>query len=305
MKIKRFLIIGLASTLLCGSLGWFLLPKTQADSFEFWMLNVGQGESVFLHEPTGKTLLFDGGPDESVLGELGSILPVWERTIDVIVLSHPHSDHIRGLISVINRYQVHEVWDSGSVAKTSDFKEWTTLLLDKHIPEKHIQSGMKIPWGSTNITAYYPIENMVGQSPDNAHDGDVVLKITYQQTSLLLIGDLNENHEEALLASCVLPLCNLQAAILQIPHHGSASGLTPSFLKAINPQVALIPVGLNNTFHHPRPEIIRRLGDAHIPIFRTDQDQRIHGKIHANMVTIDSQNGKNLLFSTAELSVPP
>ncbi|MBU6389782.1 MBL fold metallo-hydrolase, partial [Patescibacteria group bacterium] len=98
-------------------IGWSVLSVrpsySSVPALDVWMLNVGQGESVLLREPHDKKILFDGGPDETVLSQLGSILPVWDRKINLVILSHNHSDHIDGLISVLERYQISEVWLSG------------------------------------------------------------------------------------------------------------------------------------------------------------------------------------------------
>jgi competence protein ComEC len=303
--MKRFFAYACLA-LATGSLAaWFFIPKTTQHGLDIWALDVGQGESILVREPSGKYLLFDGGPTDEVLSELGRVLPIWQRTLNVVVLSHPHSDHIRGLISVLKRYTVEEVWSSGSISSTSDFTAWKTTLKEHQIPTRTTKAGMDLPFGATNIHVYYPIKTMEGVEPKNAHEGDTVLKISYGQGSILLTGDLNEEHEHELTQYCQLPLCTLAASVLQIPHHGSASGLTPDFLKAVNPLLSVIPVGLGNTFHHPRPEIIHKLEEAHIPILRTDTDHRVHMAIQQKILSAETESGKHYTITLPALSVPP
>jgi len=300
---KGALIIGLAF-LLAFTLA-SLLPESTPGALDIWMLNVGQGESVFIHEPDGTTILFDGGPDDSVLQELGSVLPPWQHTINLVILSHPHADHIRGLIDVLQRYTVQAVWSSGTIIDTADFRTWIHLLTTLHIPVRHVHAYFQEKVGDANLEVYHPLVDMVGQEPEETHDGDVSVKLTYQSFSFFLAGDLNEDHENAMLASCQPPKCSLQSTILQVPHHGSATGLAVSFLQAVNPEAALIPVGLNNTFGHPRPEILAKLATAGIPVFRTDTEKRIHVLYKDDNVSIDTETGEHLTFGVNVPFVPP
>jgi len=281
------------------------LPESTPGALDIWMLNVGQGESVFIHEPDGTTILFDGGPDDSILEELGNVLPPWQHTINLVILSHPHADHIRGLIDVLQHYQVQSVWSSGSVISTADFRTWIHLLTSLHTPVIHVHAYFHQTIGVADLEVYHPLIDMTGQQPKETHDGDVSVKITYENFSIFLAGDLNEKHENDMLTSCLAPNCSLAATILQIPHHGSVTGLAPAFLQAVNPQAALIPVGLNNTFGHPRQEIIAKLTAAHIPIFRTDTQKRIHVIYKDDQVDISTETGQHVTFEVPELFVPP
>jgi competence protein ComEC len=303
--MKRFLF-----TLLISSfVGWWIfsttIPEPSSASLEMWMLDVGQGESVLVKEPSGKKLLFDGGPDDTVLVELGKVLPSWDHTLDLIILSHPHADHIRGLISILDRYSVHEVWSSGTTIDTADFRAWKTTLDQHNLTPRSVFAGVESEFGTAHVQVYFPLQSMDGKQPENAHDGDVVAKITTPTASLLLTGDLNEEHETALVQSCTPPLCNLHALVMQVPHHGSASGLIPSFLTAVHPAAALIPVGVDNIFHHPRPEILARLTTAKIPLFRTDTDHQIHASFENTSATITTGSGKQVTVTEISSSVPP
>lgn len=264
-----------------------LLPHYRPGTLEVWMLNVGQGESVLAHEPSGKLLLYDGGPDDSVLQQLGAILPPWQRRINLVVLSHDHSDHITGLISVLERYQVDEIWTSGARYNSPEYYRFEAEIKARHIPQTftyfHTEDCQSQPvcplpihFGQTILQVYHPLKNMVGANPRQPHDATLSLKISFQNQSVFLTGDLNEEHEQDMLNGCQPPRCSLQSTVLQVPHHGSATGLLPSFLAAVSPKDALIPVGLHNKFHHPRAETLAKLSAANIPYWRTDLNGRIH-----------------------------
>jgi competence protein ComEC len=283
----RKILVGIL-VLLIGGWGWYSFQPhyAQPPSMEAWMLDVGQGESVLVREPTGKKILFDGGPDDSVLEQLGTILPPWDKQIDLVILSHPHSDHIRGLISVLERYTVKEVWSSGTIYDSADYKAWMSQLMLHHLTAKAITAPFTEQFGNIILKTYHPLKDMTGQKPSQAHDGTLSIKLSFGTEDLFLTGDLNEEHEAEMVAQCQPPACDLEAEVLQIPHHGSATGLTPEFLQAVHPQYALIPVGKDNKFNHPRPNIIQELNDAHIPIFRTDLNQQIHLVFTGKTITV-------------------
>lgn len=251
--------------------------------FQIWVLNVGQGESILLKEPSGKTLLFDGGPDESVLSELGSVLPPWQRQLDTVVLSHSHLDHIRGLIAVLDRYKVKELWLAGPQLHTAVYQAFTDNLRAqkltptlKYFPKTLEKAPPTQTFGQAAIQIYFPLEDLSQQVLEDQHQADLVLKVSYHTNSILLTGDLDEGLEKSLLQACQKPACSLAANILQVPHHGSKYGLYPDFLDAIKPSLALIPVGIDNKFKHPAPETLKKLTNKNIPIYRTDQQGRLH-----------------------------
>lgn len=296
MKVFRlyFVLILIALALQPGR---WERPQPQ---LEAWLLDVGQGESFFLRAASGETLLFDGGPSDRVLSQIGDLLPPWQRHIDLLVLSHPHQDHIRGLISILNRFTVGKVWTSGANYNSADFKAWKAELARQKTPEEVVFAPHTVPWGNFQLRVQHPTRNMKGESPSQIHDTNLSVQLLQGNTGLIfLTGDLNEEHEHDMLTNCRLPSCNLKSLILQVPHHGSASGLIPAFLEAVQPAAALIPVGTDNRFNHPRQEILDRL--ASYPVYRTDQQGRITIKLIGQKVQISpSRNGV-----VSWLAVPP
>jgi competence protein ComEC len=278
-----------------------LLPTSKqpvtGSELTVWMLDVGQGESVLLKEPSGKKILFDGGPDDKVLSEIGSVLPPWDRHIDLVILSHNHSDHIRGLISVLSRYDVSEIWISGAIHTTADYEAFLAQLTKNSLKPtivyfdttcQELECPPRQHFGEIDLQVYHPNNDMTAVLPDHQHDAGVVVKATFSSMSILLTGDLEPENENELLEDCQPPRCSLKANILQVTHHGSGNATSKEFLEMVKPQAALIPVGLNNSFGHPREQTLERLKSAGVPIFRTDTQGRIKATINKDHFSIST-----------------
>lgn len=250
----------------------------EPNALHIWALNVGQGESVLIQTPNKTQILFDGGPDSSVLNELGQVIPPWDREIDLLIVSHNHSDHIRGLIQVMRRYKVKEIWQSGALIGTYDYE-----AMEEEIAKNKIKSVIfnanSPPSQIDGLTfrCLYPAKDMTGETPKNPHLADLVFRIGYQQQHILLTGDLNLEHIKEMTEKCDDTIgCTFQAELFQVPHHGSATGLTSDLLKKVNPKLAIIPVGIDNRLGHPNPKTLDILSAQKIKVVRTDLDKRIH-----------------------------
>lgn len=294
--MKKTIIVTIV--ILVISLGFQTVTRREPhNDIHLWMLNVGQGESILIQTPSGKYLLFDGGPGSAVLSELGEILPIWRRNLDVVVLSHPHADHLRGLIAVLGRYTVGEIWSSGSRYESSDYATWLHIITEKQLLLRNLAFPDVRTLGELEIKVLHPTTPVVGKIPKETHDGNLSLLVSSTQRSILLAGDLAEKHEREIISSCQKIGCNLSADILQVTHHGSASASSPAFLKQVSPLVALIPVGEGNKFKHPRAETLERLTQAHADIFRTDKDGRILAVISEGEITITTASGRSATYS--------
>ncbi len=291
-KPLRTIIVFTLAILLVIS-GWNILhTKYQVTpALDVWALSVGQGESVFLHEASGQKILFDGGPNSDVLSELSSIMPFWDHTLDLIIVSHNHADHLDGMIAVLDHYTVREAWISGAIQDSDDYRTWRRELKEKNIPTKIMYAGQTEQFGTIQIQTIHPINSEEGITPKDQHEATIVTKITYQKNSILLTGDLDENQETDIMTHCRAPTCSLQSDILQIPHHGSKTGLLPAFLSAVNPKVAFISVGQHNLYHHPAPTTTKKLDTAHIAFFRTDLDGQVHFVLFGDHISYEKVAG--------------
>jgi len=234
--------------------------------------DVGQGDGIFFQTPSGNQVLIDGGPDSAILSKLGETLPFWDRSIDVLILTHPHADHIDGLLEVLKRYDIGMVLESGVNHSIPEYNEWHQLLQSKNIPVHIARFGEIIDFGDgVHFDVYSPQESFFGSSPKNIHDAMVVGRLVYASSSILMMGDAEKSLEYQLLWKKSGFLI-FKSDILKAGHHGSKTSSSEEFLRAVSPQFAVISAGRKNRYGHPHQEVIDRLNSFGIKVFRTDLD---------------------------------
>lgn len=247
---------------------WFNRPTPFTINF----FDIGQGESALVQTPAGQNILIDGGPSAAVLQKLGSTLPWTRRTIDLVILSHPHADHVTGLIKVLERYKVRQVLATGVLHTTPEYLTFLKLIKDKKIPLTIAQAGQNIKLASgVSVDILWPPMSYIGQQVDDLNLTSIVNKINFGETSALFTGDTPIMNEQALISAGV----NLHAQILKVAHQGSRTSTSEEFLRAVAPEFAVISVGRNNRFGHPNKEVLERLKSLGIKIFRTDVDGNV------------------------------
>ncbi|MBI4225030.1 MAG: MBL fold metallo-hydrolase [Candidatus Sungbacteria bacterium] len=236
------------------------------------VFDIGQGDSIFIQAENDTQVLIDGGPSNAVLAKLGSVMPFWDRSIDLVVLTHPHADHMAGLIEVLKRYDIGMVLESGADYSTAEYREWHALLEQKHIPIAVARAGQKIHLSpKTELDILTPFESFIGKSPSNVHDAMVVSKLIYASSSALLTGDAEKYLEYRLLLSGV----DLKSDILKVGHHGSKTSTVPDFVAAVAPEYAVISAGRKNRYGHPTQQTLDTLAKFNIKTFRTDQNRDV------------------------------
>ncbi len=248
---------------------WWAALQHEGGRLTVSVLDVGQGDAILIDTPDGHHVLIDGGASGLTLEQrLGEALPFWERTLDLVALTHPQGDHISGLIDALQRYDVREVLASPVVASTAAYQEWRGLIADEQIPYYEAQRGDSIDLGSGATM------RVLGPGADTFASGQVnneslVLKISWHNVSFLLTGDIEAGGEQGLLDSGI----DLHSTVLKVAHHGSATSSTAAFLQAVQPAVAVISVGAHNPYHHPSPSVLSRLGRS--LVLRTDREGTI------------------------------
>jgi competence protein ComEC len=267
-KYKILLLSGIAIILIAIPVFWFAY---RADSnLEVDFLNVGQGDSELVKTPFGQNILIDGGPDNSVLKELGAHLPFWDRKIDLMVLSHPHEDHITGLVDVLERYDVKKVIYTGAAYNAPVYAAWLKLITDKKIPLVLITRPQIINLSENcHLQILYPQASLVGASFADLNDTSLVVRLAYGQTNFLFTGDAGQA-VEAKLAKDDLP-----AQVLKVGHHGSDYSTAKEFIVSVKPEIAVIEVGAKNKYGLPSERTINMLGRGKIKVYRTDMDGTI------------------------------
>jgi competence protein ComEC len=229
--------------------------------------DVGQGDAILIRTSAGQDILIDGGPDDSVLTCLGKYLPFSDREIEMMILTHPHADHLVGLVSVLKNYSVDEVLIAGVQSSDSIYQDFLNLVKEKEIKTVIVLSGKIFSFSDgSRLEILYPISDLTDKTVKDLNDSSIVSKLTYGQSSFLFTGDLGGESEADLLKTNQ----NLQAEVLKVGHHGSSYSLSELFIQAVKPRLAVISVSLNNSFHHPSSRIVRRLARFGVEVLRTD-----------------------------------
>ncbi len=259
---------------------WPEPPRLVPGELEVTAIDVGQGDSLLLCGPSGETMLLDaGGPTGAVketadatsrfdVGEEVVSPFLWSRHIrrlDVLALSHAHSDHMGGMAAVMRNFRPRELWvstDPDSAAFRSLLDEAAQL----GVTVRHLHAGDTLPWAGTTLDVLSPdLAYKNGFAP--ANNDSLVLRLQYGQASVLLEGDAEAACERAMLESGLMK----PVTLLKVGHHGSRTSSTDAFVQALAPRDAVVSVGKGNTFGHPRGEVIQRFAAAGTHLFRTDE----------------------------------
>jgi competence protein ComEC len=243
------------------------------DKLHVSFLNVGQGDAVLV-QVHNQDILVDGGPSARDLTlELGRAIPFWDRTIELVVLTHPHADHLTGLIEVVERYRVRHILASELDYDSPLYEEWLRLIEAKGIPITIARAGQRIELGTNDV--FLNVMNPPFPITDGAtaDDTGVVIRLDFKEVSFLLTADISSDIESEL----IVRQASLSSTVLKVAHHGSATSTSQRFLSTVNPTLAVISVGADNKFGHPDEEVLASL-EAEIGeenVYRTDE----HGTI--------------------------
>jgi competence protein ComEC len=241
----------------------------------FDAFDVGQGDSLLVITPDGKTLLVDaggfgGGPRQATqdfdIGEEVVSTALWARGIrhlDAVALSHAHSDHMGGMEAVIRNFHPDELW-VGDNPQVDPYNELLQTAAENRTVVRSFRAGKSFPFGATEVAVLAPA---VGYQPgvQPANNDSLVLRVAYMQTSVLLEGDAEAAVEQTMLADP-----SLQSTLLKVGHHGSLTSTSPEFLARVAPQWAVISCGFRNRYGHPRQEVLSELEQAQARTYRTD-----------------------------------
>jgi competence protein ComEC len=239
------------------------------------VIDVGQGESLLVEFPGRRTMLIDGGGLAASTFDVGDrvVSPVlWRKgikTIDYLVLTHPHPDHLDGLVAVAKNFRIGEFWE-GWPARVDGLYADFLKALPSRVIRRRCGRGFSRHEGEVSITVLHPeIPETAGPGPEAAgNDSSLVIRIALGRTAFLLTGDIGAATERELLGAGL----DLRSTVLKAGHHGSASSTSSAFLAAVQPKVVLISVGEGNTYGFPSREVLERCRSAGAGVFRTDID---------------------------------
>jgi competence protein ComEC len=237
------------------------VPPPPTGILEVHFIDVGQGDSIFIRTPDGSTALIDGGSAGS--SALSYLQHQGITKLDVVVATHPHEDHIGGLISILNTMMIGGVWTSGASHTTDTYERFLDVIDSRRIPYHEVQTAQSIPLGSLTFQVLYGVSH-----DPNLNNTSLVLRLNYDQTSFLFMGDAETPVENILLRTSagVLP-----ATVLKIGHHGSNTSSSQAFIEAVHPLIAIYSAGKNNSYGHPARNTLDKFAALSIPVYGTDQ----------------------------------
>ena len=256
------------------------------------VLDIGQGDAILVEAPSGARMLVDGGPDpERTLRRLGAELPFHARRIDVLVVSHPHQDHVAGLVDVLDRFDVGLVLHAGIPFENPAYDRLLADAARSTVPVRVARAGDRLALDAqTSVEVLYPSadEAAAPLPEEDINNGSIVLLVRYGGFAALLTGDAEAPVEERLLAAGRVGPVD----VLKVGHHGSTSSTTASFLDATAPAVAVISVGADNDYGHPAPETLETLTTRPgLLILRTDLDGDVEVETDGRVLRVGTDYG--------------
>lgn len=234
---------------------WYLVLRAESGVLTVAFLDVGQGDSIYIEGPNGNQILIDGGPNAAVLRKLPKVMPFLDRSIDVVVGTHPDADHIGGLVDVFARYDVSYYMEPGIPNDTAPYLALQeTLKQEKGLSEVIARRGMVIDLGrGVLLRVLFPDRDVSGIETNT---GSIVARLEYGNTSVLLTGDSPMAIESYLLS---IDARGLRSDILKLGHHGSRTSSSKEFVEAVGPSVAIISAEKDSRYGHPHKEVLETL----------------------------------------------
>jgi len=259
------LLLGVACVLI-----WLFVFSRADGKLHVYFLDIGQGDGIFIQTPSGRQVLIDGGESpQRLFSELGEVMPFWDRSLDLIVLSHPDGDHMFAQIDLPTRFDVDIALESADSRSHEDSIRWREAMQHNNTTIMLHQSGDWIDLGDgvSLHTIWPPPEGYRGENEDN--ENSIVMKLVYGQFSVLLTGDTGLPSEKAWLTAGI----DLSATVLKVGHHGSRGSTGRDFVEAVDPLLSVIQVG-ENSYGHPNQEVLDNLAGRKI-LCNVE-----HGRVH-------------------------
>ncbi len=258
-----------------------ILHEERHGILKFEVLNIGQGDSLYIESPTGTQVLVDGGPGNNLMKVIPSVVPFYDRHIDMIVVTNPDADHYEGFIPLLDKYSADVVLEPGTNNLYPAYGVLEKEIQDKKIPKILAKRGQIIDLGGGAVLqVLFPDRDV---SLLSSNDGSIVMRLVYGETSVMLQGDSTAKIEDYLLS---LGTTTLKSTILKAGHHGSRTSSTFEYVSAVAPQWTVMSSGVNNQYGHPHKETIETMQKLNIPTYDTCN----------NGTLIFESDGKNFKF---------
>lgn len=256
---------------------WNVSPDAKDGELRVIFLDVGQGASQLLISPSGNTMLIDGGNNDQEQVMLDYLTKYGVDKIDIMIGTHPDADHIGGLDAVIDQHEIGAIYMPKIQANTRTFESLLESIQRKGLKVKTAKAGVVLDWDEdVQIEMLAPVK-----SSEDSNNMSAVLKITYREVSFLLTGDAERESEKFMMDSGA----DLEADVLLVGHHGSKTSTSASFLERVRPQIGVIQVG-ENSYGHPKEEILNRLEKAGVEVYRNDVQGSIEIATDGNYIEV-------------------
>lgn len=230
-------------------------------------LDIGQGDAIYVEAPNGNQLLIDGGPPKEVLSALRKMMPFYDRSIDMIMVTNPDKDHVAGFIDVLETYKVGAIVEPGTAGASAEYKVLEGLVREEGAKKTIARRG-QIIWldkkHGVGFQIFFPDRGISGVG---TNDGSIVGRLFYGDTSIMFTGDSTQNVEQYLVS---LDGKNLKSDVLKVGHHGSRTSTSEEFTGFVSPEYAVISDGKGNSYGHPHQETLDTLAKFDVKVFRTD-----------------------------------
>jgi competence protein ComEC len=246
-------------------LGYSVVSKKEDATdnlLKVYFLDVGQGDATLIETPDDHYILIDGGPDKSVLTELGEILPAYGKKIDALILSHPHADHLSGFNYVLDRYEVEKIYLTGATHNTPDFEAFLEKIKENKVSTEILNSGDEVCYLEICLDVLWPDEGKI--SNYDLNDSSMIVNLNYGESDIVFLGDVSSDVQEN-----IINRFNFDAEVIKASHHGSKTGTSKKILGKIVPEIAVISAGEGNYFNHPAKSVLELLSGQ--IILRTDK----------------------------------
>lgn len=246
--------------------------KESSNNLDVYFLDVGQADSILLSN-NGHYMLIDAGNNED-----GPKLVNYFKSLDItkfdyVIATHAHEDHIGGMDDIIKNFDIGTFYMPDLITTTKTFEDVLDALSEKQIAFETPTIDQEFSFSDTKITTLY-----VNNEAKNLNDSSIVLRLKHGTNTFLFTGDASTKVEKQLLNK------NIASDVLKVGHHGSRYSTSKEFLNKVNPQYAIISVGINNTYKHPHDETLKKLNDRKIIIYRTDQEGTIVAESNGNII---------------------
>lgn len=250
--------------------GYLFRPQEPRLTVSF--LDVGQGDAILIEGPTGIEMLVDGGKDRSVLRQLPRVMGPLDRSIDIVVATHPDADHIGGLPGVLSRYVVTRFFEPGRVGDTSLYESLEVAVdRERGITDGILRNGMRIHLGGGAYADILHPEDNVTQLRET-NDASIVMRVVYGETEFMLTGDASAWVEDRIVARYG---SSIASDVLKAGHHGSKTSTGPAFLAMVDPGFVVVSAGKDNSYGHPHEEVVGRVRESGATLVSTSESGTI------------------------------